>query len=95
MVELNKEKIQIKYITGINKTLSDYPTPFDVLYDSCVMSVDDKLFSKAKMENYYFLHETDSTKIENKINNIIETLLNGGFIEKHGSSYKIIKTIWD
>lgn len=95
MRELDKDKIQIKYITGINKTAFEYPKPLDVLYDSCVMSVDDKLFSRAKIENRYFSNETDSDLVEGKIDKIINWLLEYGYIEKNGNSYKIVKTIWD
>lgn len=95
MRELDKDKIQVKYITGINKTAFEYPKPLDVLYDSCVMSVDDKLFSRAKIENRYFSNETDSDLVEGKIDKIINWLLEYGYIEKNGNSYKIVKTIWD
>ena len=96
MRQLDKNKIQIKYITGINKTLFNYPTPFDVLYDSCVNSVDDRLFSRAKIENTYFANETNVELIDKKVERIIDTLLNEGYIEKIGKdSYKIVKTIWD
>lgn len=95
MRELDKDKIQIKYITGINKTAFDYPKPLDVLYDSCTMSVDDKLFSRAKIENRYFSNETDSDLVEKKIDRIIDSLLKDGYIEKSGNSYKIVRTIWD
>ena len=95
MIELNKDKIQIRYITGINKTLFGYPTPLDVLYDSCIMSIDDKLFSNAKIENRYFSNETDQELIDKKAKRIIESLLKDGYIEKSGNTYKIIKTPWD
>lgn len=95
MRELDKNKIQVKYITGINKTLFGYPTPLDVLYDSCVLSIDDKLFSRAKIENKYFADEIDKDLIEKKIDDIINSLLEDGYIEKSGGSYKIVKTIWD
>lgn len=95
MRELDKNKIQVKYITGINKTLFGYPTPLDVLYDSCVLSVDDKLFSKAKIENRYFENEIDQDLIEKRIDKIINSLVEDGYIEKSGSWYKIVKTIWD
>jgi len=96
MRQLDKNKIQIRYITGINKTLFNYPTPLDVLYDSCVNSVDDRLFSRAKIENTYFANETNVELIDKKVERIIDTLLNEGYIEKIGKdSYKIVKTIWD
>lgn len=96
MRELNKNKIQVKYITGINKTMFGYPSPLDVLYDSCMLSVDDRLFSRAKIENIYFSNETDQELIDKKIDRIIESLLADGYIEKKsGDSYKIVKTIWD
>lgn len=96
MRELNKNKIQVKYITGINKTMFGYPSPLDVLYDSCTLSVDDRLFSRTKIENTYFSNETDQELIDKKIDRIIESLLADGYIEKKsGDSYKIVKTIWD
>lgn len=95
MRELDKNKIQVKYITGINKNLFGYPTPLDVLYDSCTLSLDDKLFSRAKIENRYFADEIDTDLIEKKIDKIVNSLLEDGYIEKSGSSYKIVKTIWD
>ena len=95
MREIDKNKVQVKYITGINKTLFGYPTPLDVLYDSCMLSVDDKLLSKAKMENKYFSDEIDANLIDSKIEKIINSLLEDGYIEKSGVWYKIVKTIWD
>ena len=95
MREIDKNKVQVKYITGINKTLFGYPTPLDVLYDSCMLSVDGKLLSKAKMENKYFSNEIDANLIDSKIEKIINSLLEDGYIEKNGVWYKIVKTIWD
>lgn len=96
MKELNKNKIQLKYITGINKTLFGYPTALDVLYDSCTLSMDNKLFSRAKIENTYFANEINVELIDKKINRIIESLLSEGYIEKNTcESYKIVKTPWD
>lgn len=87
MIELDKDKIQVKYITGINKTLKEYPTPLDVLYDSCIESVDDCLFSEAKMENKYGISEE-------RINEIIYSLVEQGFIVQKGKKYKIVNSIW-
>lgn len=87
MIKLDKNKIQIKYITGINKTLSGYPTPLDILYDSCVEGMDDCLFSNAKLENKYGL---DNEQIDGVINYLLEKK----FIEKKNSKYKIINSIW-
>lgn len=87
MIELNKDKIQIKYITGLNKTLDGYPTPLDILYDSCVESMDDCLFSEAKMENKYGIDE-------DRIKSTIKYLLDKKFIVKKNSKYKIIDDIW-
>ena len=88
MVKLDKDKVQVRYITGINKCLPDYPTPLDVLYESCVESTDSNLFSEAKMENKYGLDEEGISKI-------IESLLNLEYIKKNSTRYKIIKTPWD
>ena len=88
MIKLDKGKVQIRYITGINKCLPDYPTPLDVLYESCTESSDDTLFSAAKMENRYGI---DSERI----NKIINILLDLEYIEKSKDKYKIIKTLWD
>lgn len=87
MVELDKDKIQIRYITGINKTLEGYPTPLDVLYESCMESVDDSLFSEAKMENRYGLSEE-------QISNVISELTSSGYIKKKKKNYQIINTPW-
>lgn len=95
MRELDRDKIQLKYITGINKTLFGYPTPLDVLYDSCTLSIDDRLFSRAKIENTYFSNEENKELIDKKIDRIIESLLKDGYIEKYKTDYKIVKTIWD
>ena len=88
MVKLDNDKIQVRYITGINKCLPNYPTPLDVLYDSCMESPDNNLFSEAKLENKYDLDE-------DRINTIIESLTNLGYIKKNNTRYKIIKTPWD
>lgn len=88
MRDINKRKVQIRYITGINKCLPGYPTPLDVLYDSCVESADGNLFSEAKLENKYGLDEDG-------INNIIGKLVDLEYIKKNNTRYKIIKTPWD
>ena len=88
MRDINKRKVQVRYITGINKCLPGYPTPLDVLYDSCVESADSNLFSEAKLENKYGLDEEG-------INNIINELVNLEYIKKNNTRYKIIKTPWD
>jgi hypothetical protein len=88
MVSIDKEKVEVRYITGINKCLPDYPTPLDVLYDSCVESPDTNLFSDAKLQNKYNLDEEGVTKI-------IDVLTNLEYIKKNNTRYKIIKTPWD
>lgn len=88
MIKLDVDKVQVRYITGINKCLPGYPTPLDVLYDSCMESPDNNLFSEAKLENKYDLDEDG-------INTIIESLTNLGYIKKNNTRYKIIKTPWD
>lgn len=87
MVELNKDKIQVRYITGINKCIKGYPTYLDVLYESCVESADDSLFSKAKMENRYGF---DDEQYENVINKLLEL----EYIKLYNNRYKIINSIW-
>lgn len=87
MVELDKNKIQVRYITGINKCLDGYPSPLDILYESCVESVDECLFSSAKMENRYGL-------TEDQIDEVINYLLERKYIEKKNTKYKIINSIW-
>ena len=88
MIKLNMDKIQVRYITGINKCIPGYPTPLDVLYESCKESPDDNLFSNAKMENRYGINEEDIKKIT-------DILLNLEYIKKNKDRYKIIKTPWD
>lgn len=87
MVELNTDKVQIRYLTGLNKTLEGYPTPLDILYESCVESADDSLFTEAKMENRYGLNEE-------QISGVIKELLEKGYIEKKQKNYRIINTPW-
>ena len=43
MIKLNKDKIQIRYITGIGKSQLNYPTALDILYESCVENADETL----------------------------------------------------
>lgn len=88
MIQIDKDKVQVRYITGINKCLPGYPTPLDVLYESCAESADSNLFSEAKMENRYGLDEEG-------IKNIIESLENLEYIKKNNTRYKIVKTPWD
>ena len=88
MINLDKNKIQMRYITGINKCLQGYPTPLDVLYESCMESGDGFLFSGAKMENRYYIDEQ-------RIDWIIDNLVNQGYIEKNNNKYKIKNTPWD
>lgn len=88
MVSIDKEKVEVRYITGINKCLPDYPTPLDVLYDSCVESPDANLFSDAKLQNKYNLDEEGVAKI-------IDVLTNLEYIKKNNTRYKIVKTPWD
>ena len=88
MIKLNKDKIQIRYITGIGKTQLNYPTALDILYESCVENADETLFSHAKMENRYGVSDE-------KISEVINELLDKKYIEQSGSKFKIIGTPWD
>ncbi len=88
MINIDKEKVQVRYITGINKCLPDYPTPLDILYDSCVESPDSNLFSDAKLENRYGLDEEGISKV-------IGILTDLEYIKKNSTRYKIVKTPWD
>lgn len=88
MINIDKNKVQVKYITGINKCLPNYPTPLDVLYESCVESADGNLFSDAKMENRYGLDEEGIAKV-------IGVLSELEYIKKNSTRYKIVKTPWD
>lgn len=81
-------KVQVRYITGIGKCLDGYPTPLDVLYESCMESPDGNLFSEAKMTNRYGI---DSQRVES----IMSNLLSSGYVEKNGSRFKIVNTLWD
>lgn len=87
MVEIDKNKIQFKYLTGINKTLEGYPTPLDILYDSCVETVDGTFYSEAKIENKYKVSEE-------RVKEIIDELVDKKYIEKKVKNYKIINTPW-
>lgn len=88
MVDIDKDKVEVRYITGINKCLPDYPTPLDVLYDSCVESPDTNLFSEAKIQNRYNIDDEGVSKI-------INILIDMEYIKKNNTRYKIIKTPWN
>ena len=88
MIKLNKDKIQIRYITGIGKSQLNYPTALDILYESCIENADETLFSHAKMENRYGASDE-------KISAVINELLDKKYIEQSGSKFKIIGTPWD
>jgi predicted HTH transcriptional regulator len=88
MIKLNKDKIQIRYITGIGKTQLNYPTSLDILYESCVENADETLFSRAKMENRYGTSDA-------KIDEVINDLLDKKYIVQSGSKFKIVGTPWD
>jgi hypothetical protein len=88
MIKLDVDKVQVRYITGINKCIPGYPTPLDVLYESCRESADSNLFSDAKLENKYGLDEDG-------IKTIIDVLTNLGYIKQNNTRYKIISTPWD
>lgn len=87
MVELDKNKIQVRYLTGINKCIEGYPTPLDILYDSCNESLDDSFFSNAKLENKYGLSDEQIEHVRNY-------LFEHGYIEKKTKNYRIINTPW-
>lgn len=88
MIKLDKDKIQVKFITGIGKCLPGYPTPLDVLYESCIESADGNIFSTSKMTTRYGI-------TDDEINKIMDSLVNLGYIKKNSSRFKIIKTPWD
>ncbi len=87
MINLNKDKIQIRYLTGINKCLEGYPTVLDILYDSCNESLDDTFFSEAKLENKYGLSQEEIEHVQTE-------LLGMGYIEKKTKNYRIVNTPW-
>lgn len=90
MITLNKDKIQIKYLTGIYKLLDGYPTPLDVLYESCTETIDDSLFSMEKMGNRYDWSEN----LTQKVSEIENYLTEHNYIQKSGKKFKIINTPW-
>ena len=88
MIKLNKDKIQIRYITGIGKSQLNYPTALDILYESCVENADETLFSHAKMENRYGASDE-------KISEVINELLDKKYIEQnkiYTNTNKIVKS---
>ena len=87
MFQIDKEKVPIKMLTGYNKFLEGYPTCLDVLYDSCIESVDDSLFSPAKMENKYGIPPE-------RIDEIHKELMDNKYIEKKVKNYRIVDTPW-
>ena len=88
MFEIDKNKVQIKYLTGYNKFLEGYPTPLDILFDACADSVDGTFYSEAKLENRYKLDE-------NGVAHVLKTLSEQGYIKKKTKNYKIVSTPWD
>lgn len=88
MHNIDYDKVQVRYLTGINKTLEGYPTPLDILYDCCQDTLDGTFYSSAKLENKYGLMDED-------ISTVIEYLLDNQYIEKKNKNYKIINTPWD
>lgn len=82
------KKVQFKYLTGINKGLDGYPTPLDILFDCCQESVDGTFFTSAKLENRYGIDEK-------KVEQVLDELVELGYIQKKTKNYKIIRTPWD
>ena len=87
MLELDNDKISVKYLTGINKCLEGYPTSLDILYECCNETIDGTFYSEAKLENKYSLSEE-------QINNVFNELVELGYIEKKIRNYKIVNTPW-
>ena len=87
MINLNKEKVPVRYIIGIDKILPGYPSALDVLYESCIESPDETLFSRAKMENRYGINDES-------IDRIINELSESGYVVNRSSKIKIIDTPW-
>ena len=85
MVTLNSDKIQLKYLIGINKCLEGYPTPLDILYDACNESLDDGFYSDAKLENKYNLTPEEIAHVQKE-------LVEKGYIEKKTKNYRIVNT---
>lgn len=88
MIKIDKDKVQVRYASGISRCLEGYPTPMDVLYESCIESADENLFSSAKMQNRYGISEDEAKKIT-------DILVDLEYVTKSKERYKIVKTIWD
>ena len=87
MINLNKENVPVRYIIGIDKILPGYPSALDVLYESCMESPDETLFSRAKMENRYGINDES-------IDKIINELSESGYVVNRSNKIKIIDTPW-
>lgn len=88
MFDIDYNKVQVRYLTGINKTLEGYPTPLDILYECCHDTLDGTFYSEAKLENKYGLSEE-------QIKSVVSELVDGGYLKKKTKNYVIINTPWN
>lgn len=87
MFDIDYDKVQVRYLTGINKTLEGYPTPLDILYDCCHDTLDGTFYSDAKLENKYGLSEE-------QIQSVTTELIEQKFLKKKTKNCVIINTPW-
>lgn len=88
MIELNKSKLPLKYL--INFTIIE-PTIEDLLYEIITIVLD----KKENTINNWELNNKTKTRINEKIEDDIQLLIDKGYLEKDKyTKYKIIDHPW-
>jgi len=88
MIELNKSKLPLKYL--INFTIIE-PTIEDLLYEIITIVLD----KKENTINNWELNNKTKTRINEKIEDDIQLLIDKGYLEKDKyTKYKIINHPW-
>ena len=94
ILQIDEDKLPIKYILGIHESLPEYPTGFDILYEKIRRHVGEENrgnFTKHASVKYH-LKEVDETKVDLAL----EELIKDGWIRtinktEGKESYKILK----
>lgn len=95
---IDENKYPVKYITKAYKTLQNYPTDLDILYEVLQLKLTkpDNWKISSAISNYEFdYYEFDEETMIKRFNNLVEMgYMSGTKATKH-IIYEIIKTPWD
>ena len=93
ILQIDENKLPIKYVLGIQEHLTEYPTGFDILYEKIRRHIGEDKWNFTKHASMkYHLKNADEKKVDEALKELIEDGWIRTINETEGKeSYKILK----